>query len=83
MTAATSSGITTAGATTITYDNIVDLVHSVDPAYRAGARFMFNDTVLASIRKLKRLAAVDGAELWPNHDMAFFRSRKSFPACYE
>ena len=40
------------------------------------------DLALASIRKLKRLAVVDGAELWPNHDMAFYRSRKSFPACY-
>jgi len=54
MTAATSSGITTAGATTITYDNLIDLKHSVDPAYRAlGARFMFNDTTLKIIKKIK------------------------------
>ena len=51
--AATSSAITTAGAETITYDNIIDLVHSVDPAYRNGARFMFNDTTLKILKKIK------------------------------
>lgn len=51
--AATSSSVTTAGATTISYDNIIDLVHSVDPAYRNGARFMFNDTTLKILKKIK------------------------------
>lgn len=51
--AATSSSITTAGAATISYDNIIDLVHSVDPAYRNGARFMFNDTTLKILKKIK------------------------------
>lgn len=54
VTAATSSSVTTAGATTITYDNLVDLEHSVDPAYRGpGARFMFNDTTLKILKKIK------------------------------
>jgi HK97 family phage major capsid protein len=53
ITAATSSGVTTSGGTTITYDNIIDLKHSVDPAYRTGARFMFNDTTLKILKKLK------------------------------
>lgn len=54
MTAATSSGVTTAGATTITYDNLIDLKHSVDPAYRdQGARWMFNDTTLKLVKKIK------------------------------
>jgi HK97 family phage major capsid protein len=53
VTAATSSAITTAGASTITYDNVIDLKHSVDPAYRTGARFMFNDTTLKILKKLK------------------------------
>lgn len=54
VTASTSSGITTAAATTITYDNIIDLKHSVDPAYRdQGARFMFNDTTLKLLKKIK------------------------------
>ena len=53
VTAATDSGVTSA-ATTISYDNIIDLKHSVDPAYRAqGARFMFNDTTLKLLKKIK------------------------------
>ncbi|HAC90115.1 MAG TPA: phage major capsid protein [Planctomycetaceae bacterium] len=56
VTAATT-GVTaaTGGATSVTYDNLVDLQHSVDPDYRRGARvgFMFNDSTLRSIRKIK------------------------------
>ena len=54
---ATSVGKT--GATgqtlTVTYDDLVDLQHSVDPAYRAlgNEKFMMNDATLRSIRKLK------------------------------
>lgn len=45
---------TTGQTTTIIYDDIVDLIHSVDPAYRsARASFMTNDTLLRVIRKLK------------------------------
>lgn len=52
---ASSLGKTTNGTTAITADEIIDLVHSVDPAYRMGprVRFMFNDSTLAAIRKLK------------------------------
>ncbi|AMV00052.1 phage major capsid protein [Xanthomonas citri] len=37
----------------VTYDDLVDLEHSVDPAYRANAKWMFHDNVLASLRKVK------------------------------
>lgn len=37
------------------------------------------DMALASIRKLKQLAQQTGAELWPNHDMAFFYRHNTFP----
>jgi N-acyl homoserine lactone hydrolase len=40
------------------------------------------DMALASIRKLKRLAAETGARLWPNHDMAFFQRCRPFPEFY-
>lgn len=52
---ASSLGKTSASATAITSDEIIDLLHSVDPAYRMSpkARFMFNDSTLAAIRKLK------------------------------
>jgi HK97 family phage major capsid protein len=40
---------------TLIYDDLVDLQHSVDPAYREGGncRFMMNDASLKVIRKLK------------------------------
>ncbi len=52
---ASSLGKTAASATAITSDEIMDLLHSVDPAYRQSpkAAFMFNDSTLAAIRKLK------------------------------
>jgi len=41
--------------TTVIYDDLIDLVHSVDRAYRGNGngKFMLNDLTLASIRKLK------------------------------
>lgn len=59
-----TTGKTTAGATAITYGEIVDLVHSVDVAYRqgpGGAKFMFHDLILAYVQKM-----VDGQSrpLW-------------------
>lgn len=52
---AASLGKTAASATAITWDEIMDLEHSVDPAYRGGpkVRYMFHDTVLQAVRKLK------------------------------
>jgi len=53
--AASTLGKTAAGAAALTGDELIDLLHSVDPAYRQSpkARFMFNDSTLAVIRKLK------------------------------
>lgn len=52
-----SSGVVAANATSqvtaVTYDSLVNLVHSVDPAYRDGSVFMMNDASLAVIRKIK------------------------------
>ena len=52
---ASALGKTATGTTAITADEIIDLLHSVDPAYRMGPRvaFMFNDSTLSAIRKLK------------------------------
>lgn len=50
------SGVTLAAGntTTITADGLIDLVHSVDPAYRnERAAFMLRDSVLGTLRKLK------------------------------
>lgn len=38
---------------TITYDNLVDLEHSVNRAYRANAKWSFSDAALKLIRKVK------------------------------
>lgn len=60
---ASTLGVTAAGAAAITFDEIIDLEHSVDPAYRAGQRvgFMMNDATLKAVRKLKD---GDGNYLW-------------------
>lgn len=52
---ASTLGKTAAAVGAITWDEIIDLEHSVDPAYRSSpkARYMFNDTVLQAVRKLK------------------------------
>ena len=53
VTAATV-GITAAvgGTVTVTYNNLLDLQHSVDPAYRANANFMMHDQTVKAIRKI-------------------------------
>lgn len=53
VTAATQGGATTASATAVSYDEAVDLMHSVDPAYQQNGRWMLNFTSLGVIRKLK------------------------------
>jgi len=42
-------------ATSVTYDLLVDLEHSVDPAYRSapGVGFMMHDTTIKALRKIK------------------------------
>lgn len=49
------AGKTAASTTAFTYDEVIDLEHSVDPAYRQSPKFryMFSDPVLQALRKLK------------------------------
>ena len=56
-------GKTAAGTAAITADEIIDLIHSVDPAYRSSpnSAIMMNDSTLAAVRKLKD---GDGNYLW-------------------
>lgn len=60
---ASTLGKTAAAVAAITWDEVLDLEHSVDPAYRVGprVRYMFNDSVLLALRKLKD---GDGNYLW-------------------
>ncbi|MCE3262628.1 MAG: putative phage capsid protein [Pseudoduganella sp.] len=56
VTASTVGKTGTTGQTlTVTYDDLVDLEHSVDPAYRGlpGVGFMMHDSSLKVVRKLK------------------------------
>lgn len=46
-------GKTAASATALTAEDLIDLVHSVDRAYRVGGTFQFNDDVMRAARKLK------------------------------
>lgn len=65
---ASSLGKTAAAVAAVTYDEIIDLVHSVDPAYRQSpkVRFMFNDLTLGALRKLKD---GEGRYIWTMGDV--------------
>ncbi|MES2814459.1 MAG: phage major capsid protein [Pseudomonadota bacterium] len=59
---AAATGVTAANATSqvtsIIYDSIINLIHSVDPAYRAlgNCKFMMNDASVKVIRQIKDTA---------------------------
>ncbi len=54
VTASTQGAVGTTGQTTsITWEDLVDLYHSVDAAYRSNAKWMMNDLSVAKIKKLK------------------------------
>jgi HK97 family phage major capsid protein len=53
--------VTGTGVSGISYDNLIDLEHALDPAYRQNCRFMMADSTLAVIRKIKD---TQGHPLW-------------------
>ena len=59
---ASTLGKTTASATAIAADEVLDLLFSVDPAYRSAATWMMNDGIALAIRKLK--GSGSGDYLW-------------------
>jgi HK97 family phage major capsid protein len=62
---ASALGKASASATAITFAEIMDLYHSVDPAYRnsPSTGFMMNDAILAAIKKIQ-LGSGDVSPLW-------------------
>lgn len=59
-----SSGVTAAATGTVTYDELLDLEHSIDPAYRSkafGCGWMFND---GTFKKLRQIKDGEGRPLW-------------------
>lgn len=59
------AGVGVSGATgqttSVTWDDLINLEHAVDPAYRKNARFMFNDNTLSYLRRVKD---GDGNYIW-------------------
>lgn len=53
---------------TVTFDDMIDLEHSIDPAYRSdpSCKWMFNDSTLKALRKLKDL---EGNYIWQPADV--------------
>ena len=61
--AAADVGKAVASASTLTFDELLALKHSVDPSYRQNARWMFNDSTLLVIKKLS-IGTADARPLW-------------------
>lgn len=66
--AAAGAGAMAASATAIVFDDLINLEHSVDPAYRAdpSCRWTFADSTLKAIRKLKD---GEGRYIWQPADV--------------
>lgn len=73
---ASTLGKTAAAVAAITWDEIFELEHSVDPAYRMSpkCRYMFNDNTLLAVRKLKD---GEGRYMWQMGDV-----QKGVPASF-
>lgn len=65
---ASANGNTTSGTSAVTWEEVMDLYHSVDPAYRnmPNTRFMFHDNTLKALRKIKDN---DGRFIWQPADV--------------
>lgn len=55
VTGATGTTLTFGADSGVVYDNLISLVHSVDPAYRSSGRcrWMLGDTALSAVRRVK------------------------------
>jgi N-acyl homoserine lactone hydrolase len=69
------------GAPVILCGDAADLTENLDDEVAPGYCWQDNtDLALQSIRKLKSLARAERAQLWPNHDFAFFKQLPQFPS---
>lgn len=61
-----------------------DLMENLDEEIAPGSCWQNrHELAVDSIRKLKRLATTEGAQVWPNHDLAFYRGLQHFPKWHE
>jgi N-acyl homoserine lactone hydrolase len=69
------------GTPIILCGDAADLSENLADEIAPGCCWQDNEALaLASIRKLKWLAAREKAQLWPSHDMAFYLGLPQFPA---
>jgi N-acyl homoserine lactone hydrolase len=72
------------GAPILLAGDAADLQENLDDEIAPGTLWQGREAqAIASIRKLKALAADTGAWLWPNHDFEFYRSLPPFPQALE
>ena len=63
------------GPPVILCGDAADLAENIEDEVAPGLCWQEREAeAIDSIRKLKRLANEEGAQLWPNHDIAFYRS---------
>lgn len=72
------------GAPIILAGDAADLQENIDDEVAPGLCWHDReDMAIASICKLKNIAKQTGAQLWPNHDIEFYRRCHPFPMHYE
>jgi N-acyl homoserine lactone hydrolase len=72
------------GPPVILCGDAADLTENLEDEIAPGLCWREQETMaIDSIRKLKRIAAEEQAQLWPNHDMAFWRGLRHFPQFHE
>lgn len=72
------------GAPVLLAGGAADLQENLDDEVAPGTLWQGREQqAIDSIRKLKALALETGAQIWPNHDMAFYRSLPPFPLACE
>jgi N-acyl homoserine lactone hydrolase len=72
------------GAPVLLAGDAADLMENLDDEIAPGGCWQGHYTqAVDSIRKLKQVARETGAQLWPNHDFAFYRTLHAFPAWHE
>ncbi len=71
------------GAPIILAGDAADLQENINDEIAPGICWRDSEAqAVESIRKLKKLAKQEAAQLWPNHDMAFWRTLKQAPTFY-
>jgi N-acyl homoserine lactone hydrolase len=72
------------GAPILLAGDAADLEENIEQEIAPGLCWQDRDDLaVASIRYLKQTAQDNGAILWPNHDMAFYRRCRTLPDWYE